>query len=62
MTFKHLLFTLLWVGCFNLSIATAVTLTMDGGKLTGASTVNVNGVFYNVEFVDGSCVSLFSGV
>ena len=37
-------------------------LNIDGtGQLLGASQVDVNGTLYDVEFKDGSCVSLFNG-
>lgn len=40
----------------------AATLTIDTfGELTGATDVNVNGAFYDVAFVDGDCITLFSG-
>jgi hypothetical protein len=42
--------------------AHAVTLHVDAnGILTGASGVNVGGTLYDVQFIDGSCVSLFTG-
>jgi PEP-CTERM motif-containing protein len=42
--------------------APAATLIVDGtGELTGATGVDVGGTFYDVEFLDGTCVSVFSG-
>ena len=42
--------------------AQAVTLQINGdGILTGAADVNVGGVLYDVQFLDGSCISLFAG-
>lgn len=41
------------------SRATAADLEVVGGELVGASNVVVDGVGYDVSFVDGSCVSLF---
>lgn len=42
--------------------ASAATLIIDGnGILTGATGVNVGGALFDVEFIDGTCVSLFSG-
>lgn len=38
-----------------------VVRTVSGGILTGATGVSVGGVLYDVSFVDGSCVVLFSG-
>jgi len=37
----------------------AAVLHVTDGILTGASDVLVNGIFYEVEFVDGTCISLF---
>ncbi|MES2888683.1 MAG: PEP-CTERM sorting domain-containing protein [Pseudomonadota bacterium] len=37
------------------------TLKVLGGKLTGATGVNVGGVLYDVEFKDGECNDLFFG-
>lgn len=42
-------------------LAATVQLNVVGGQLLGASNVEVNGTLYDVEFVDGSCVALFSG-
>ena len=39
----------------------AATLNLVGGQLLGASDVIVDGVSYDVEFVDGTCVDLFDG-
>lgn len=39
----------------------APTLNISAGTLIGASGVDVGGTLYDVEFVDGSCASLFSG-
>ena len=33
----------------------------DSGQLTGATGVNVNGVLYNVTFVDDTCINAFDG-
>jgi hypothetical protein len=42
--------------------AQGVTLQINGsGILTGASDVDVGGTLYDVQFLDGSCVSLFTG-
>lgn len=42
--------------------AQALSLQVNGsGILTGATGVNVAGTLYNVEFVDGTCIALFSG-
>lgn len=42
--------------------AQAVTLQVNGsGILTGATGVDVGGTLYDIEFVDGTCVALFTG-
>lgn len=42
--------------------ADAATLLVDGsGHLTGATGVLVDGVSYDVQFLDGTCVGLFGG-
>lgn len=41
--------------------AQAVTLNVVGGQLVGASLVNVSGSYYDVVFVDGTCIDLYNG-
>ena len=42
--------------------ASEATLVVDGGgRLIGATGVNVNGTLYDVSFQDGVCASLFNG-
>ena len=41
--------------------AQAATLNVIGGQLYGASGVDVGGTLYDVEFLDGSCITLFTG-
>ena len=42
--------------------AGAVTQIINGsGILTGATGVNVSGSLYNVDFLDGTCIGLFTG-
>ncbi|MCY4336592.1 MAG: VPLPA-CTERM sorting domain-containing protein [Litoreibacter sp.] len=44
------------------SPVSAATLNVDpNGQLMGASNVEIDGSFFDVVFVDGSCVSVFSG-
>ena len=43
------------------SAASAATLIVSGGQLLGASDVIVAGDLYNVEFLDGTCIDLYSG-
>ncbi len=50
--------------CFLLLIsssASAATLNVVGGQLLGASGVIVDGSSYNVAFLDGTCIALYSG-
>ena len=42
-------------------LSSAATLNVVGGQLVGASDVDVGGTLYDVAFVEGSCISLFSG-
>ena len=39
----------------------AATLITDMGQLIGATDVVINSIDYDVEFIDGTCVGLFSG-
>jgi len=41
--------------------AVALTLDVRGGQLYGALGVDVGGTLYDVEFVEGTCASLFGG-
>jgi len=43
------------------AISNSATLIVDNGSLMGASEVDVNGVLYDVSFVDGTCIELFNG-
>lgn len=53
----------LLLGCLQLlaPAAGAATLDVRGGVLYGAGGVVVNGAVYDVQFVDGTCIGLFSG-
>jgi hypothetical protein len=46
---------------FGAAGATAATPYVVGGQLLGASDVDLDGMLYDVEFLDGTCVGLFSG-
>ncbi|MEM8553589.1 MAG: VPLPA-CTERM sorting domain-containing protein [Pseudomonadota bacterium] len=47
---------------FNSGPAFAATLTIDtDGQLTGATDIDVDGMLYDVAFVNGSCVEVFNG-
>ena len=41
--------------------ANAAIMIVSGGKLIGATGINVNGSLYDVSFLDGSCETLFDG-
>ncbi len=55
-----LLATSLLAGGLCASVSHAAPI-LEGGELVGATNVDVDGVLYNVEFLDGSCIGLFSG-
>lgn len=54
---RHLLLLLVGV---PLSVS-AVTLSLSGDQLIGAQGIDISGVLYNVEFLDGTCIGLYSG-
>jgi hypothetical protein len=39
----------------------AATLNVIDGQLVGASNVDVGGILYDVEFLNGTCIALFDG-
>lgn len=41
--------------------ASAATLSLSGDQLIGARGVMVDGAYYDVEFLDGTCIDLFDG-
>ena len=43
------------------SSASAANLNVSGGQLLGASGVTVDGISYNVEFLEGTCIALYGG-
>jgi len=43
------------------SAAEAVSLNVSGGQLLGAFDVDVNGTLYDVVFVEGTCIDVFTG-
>ena len=46
---------------FVAGAAQAATLNVVQGQLMGASGVDVGGTFYDVQFLDGTCIDLFNG-
>lgn len=57
--FRRMALVLL-VGCSTLAVAADPTLVVENGRLMGAKGVLLDGTSYDVEFKDGSCVSLFN--
>jgi hypothetical protein len=41
--------------------SSAASLDVIGGQLFGASNVDVGGVLYDVEFLDGTCIAVYDG-
>lgn len=54
------LFVLL-LSFFMVSVSATPILQINAGQLTGAKNVNVDGIVYDVEFIDGTCETLFEG-
>ena len=42
-------------------VASAASLTVEDGQLTGATGVDVGGVLYDGTFIDGTCIAVFDG-
>lgn len=42
-------------------VAEAITWNVVGGRLVGASNVDVGGALYDVAFMGGTCIALYSG-
>lgn len=51
--------SMLFVGLFYTTVFSATLLVIDG-QLVGAEDVSVNGTYYDVTFIDGETVDLFS--
>jgi hypothetical protein len=49
------------LGSAHIAVADPVLLVNRSGILTGARNVDVGGTFYDVQFVDGLCSSVFAG-
>lgn len=52
------------VGLFAMTISSAFALPIlqiEAGELVGAKKVNVGGTLYDVQFMDGTCASVFGG-
>jgi len=42
-------------------MSNAVLITNAGGELTGATDIDIAGELFDVSFLDGTCISIFSG-
>jgi len=62
-TIKLTFFSLALALAFGFSLPTnaAILIYEGGGQVAGATEVNVNGILYDVDFVDGTCAFIFSG-
>jgi len=58
--FRKMLFIALTLFLSISTARAAVVWEWDGTTLSGAGNVDVNGTLYDVKFMDGSCVSLFT--
>jgi len=58
---RFILISLALLGLSVSSASAAVVWNFNNGTLFGAENIDVGGTFYDVEFVDGSCIDLFSG-
>lgn len=56
---RTLLGILFIVIMLNVTPTLAATVNVVGGELQGATGVDVGGTLYTVEFLDGTCVSLY---
>lgn len=52
---------LIIIACLWFSPAQAVKIMDSTGQLTGATDISVNGLLYDVEFIDGTCIDLYNG-
>jgi hypothetical protein len=59
--FIHIVFAVVLSTFVSVSHAGILKLNVENGILMGANNVLVNGSFYNVRFLDGTCAELFSG-
>ncbi len=50
-----------WIGTAATSQATVIFNVNATGQLVGAQNVDVGGTLYDVAFVDGTCIDLFTG-
>lgn len=58
---RGIVFAALVLAVGSTSYAAPVLVVNGSGKLTGARNVDVGGQFYDVDFVEGNCIDLFSG-
>ena len=55
------LFAACLASLFASPLSAATVIINGSGQLTGATGVNVSGTFYDVSFVEGTCVAQFNG-
>ncbi|MEZ5503391.1 MAG: PEP-CTERM sorting domain-containing protein [Halioglobus sp.] len=60
-TWKSLMIGVCFGAFAQMSYAIPMLVTGPGGKITGATGIEADGMFYSVEFVDGQCIDLFGG-
>lgn len=58
---RFILLSLALLGLSVTSVNAAIVHIDGSGKLSAASGIDVGGLLYDVEFVDGTCVALFDG-
>jgi len=58
---NNLRLSLLLVVSLASATASAATLNVVNGQLLGAQGVEIDGAIFDVAFLDGTCISLFSG-
>jgi hypothetical protein len=58
---KHLVLALMMLFATATNGSAAAILIVSGGELMGATGVDVAGTLYDVQFVEGTCPTIFSG-
>jgi hypothetical protein len=58
--FRNLYAAALLVGLLATAPVHGIEINVEDGKLLGASDVDIDGILFDVEFIDGSCASIFT--
>ncbi|MDN4502238.1 PEP-CTERM sorting domain-containing protein [Alteromonadaceae bacterium BrNp21-10] len=58
---KQILNTIAACMIFCISSVAQAALIVENGQLMGATGISVNGAHYDVMFLDGTCINIFSG-